>query len=363
LRAHRSAPIDREVRISTTLSDPAAPPEPGYTRLRQLVLLLAAAILVAVAPYLPGLLGSMILFVVAAPAHRVLRRWVGARFASAIVVTAMLLLLLLPGAWLISTAFAQAGDVLRWLREGDIIARLTAMHVGPIELGPHLASASTALVSWASGRTLALFGGATRATLNLIIAMFGLYYLLMADEGAWRRVARATPLPSPVVELLRVRFVEVTEALVLGTMLTALLQGALIGAAFALVGLPGPVFWGLVTALVSVLPVMGSALVWLPGTVALAAQRRLGAAAMLGLTGLVLASNIDNVVRLSVFRRVSGIHPMITLVGGFAGVGVFGFVGVLLGPLALSYFFELLRVLEGPGAAPAPLVIDESAAD
>lgn len=326
-------------------------------RLRHLVLVLAVAILVAVAPYLPGLLGSMILYVCAAPPHRALRRWVGPRVAAALVIVAALVLLLLPGGWLLSTAVTQAGDLLRWFRDSDALARIARARIGPIDLGPHLAGAGTALVSWISGQTLALFGSATRATLNLIVALFGLYYLLRSDDGAWQQMSRSIPLPPRVVELLRTRFVAVTEALVLGTLLTALVQGAIIGTAFALLGLPGSVFWGLLTALVSVLPVMGSAFVWVPGTLVLIAQGRPGAAIALGAIGLLVASNVDNLVRLSVFKRVSGIHPMVTLVGGFAGVGVFGFVGVLLGPLALSYFFELLRIASDTPAA-TPVVIE-----
>jgi len=71
-----------------------------------------------------------------------------------------------------------------------------------------------------------------------------------------------------------------------------------------------------------------------------------GAALFLGVAGAGLASNIDNVVRLFVYRRVSGIHPMLTLVGAFAGIRLFGLVGAFLGPLILSYFFELLRIFE-----------------
>jgi predicted PurR-regulated permease PerM len=105
--------------------------------------------------------------------------------------------------------------------------------------------------------------------------------------------------------------------------------------------LSDPWFWGVVTAIVSVLPVFGSALVWLPGSVALAVQGRYEAALTLGAIGAVVASNIDNVMRPMVNRRVSNLHPMVTLVGAFAGVGVLGLPGILLGPLAITYFFEL----------------------
>jgi predicted PurR-regulated permease PerM len=112
-----------------------------------------------------------------------------------------------------------------------------------------------------------------------------------------------------------------------------------------------------------VLPLLGSALVWLPGVAILLFQHRIGAAVVLGILGGALASNIDNVVRLFVYRRVSGIHPMLTLVGAFAGVRLFGVVGAFLGPLILSYVFELIEVYEdamSSGATPREATPDGS---
>ena len=100
------------------------------------------------------------------------------------------------------------------------------------------------------------------------------------------------------------------------------------------------------TACAAVLPVLGSALVWLPAAGYLALDGRYGAAAFMLASGAVVVSNLDNLVWLWVYRRVSGIHPMLTLVGALAGMRVFGMLGVLFGPLILSYFFELLRVYE-----------------
>jgi predicted PurR-regulated permease PerM len=186
----------------------------------------------------------------------------------------------------------------------------------------------------------------TATVLNLFGALFGLYYLLIGWSALWPRVQRLFPLPRTVSGLLATRFGEVTEALLLGTMFTAILQGTIVGGSFALVGLPAPLLWGFVTACVSVLPILGSALVWLPGAGVLFVQSRPIAAIVVLAIGAGVASNLDNVVRLFVFRRVSGIHPMLTLVGAFTGVRMFGVIGAFLGPLILSYFFELLNVYE-----------------
>ena len=142
---------------------------------------------------------------------------------------------------------------------------------------------------------------------------------------------------------MRDRFFGVTQATLLGTALISLVQGTLVGTGFWLVDLSNPLFWGTVTAFASILPVLGSGLVWLPAVVILVSQGRYGAAAVMLVIGAGIASNVDNVIRPLVYRRVSNIHPMITLVGAFAGVRYFGLLGLLLGPLAIAYLFELLR--------------------
>ena len=113
---------------------------------------------------------------------------------------------------------------------------------------------------------------------------------------------------------------------------------------FAITLLPNALFWGLVTVFASLLPILGSSLVWVPGTAALLLGGRPGAALVLGLIGFVFASNIDNVLRPVVNRRVSRIHPLVTLVGAFAGVRAFGLIGVLLGPLLISFFLSALAI-------------------
>ena len=155
-----------------------------------------------------------------------------------------------------------------------------------------------------------------------------------------------------------------TEATLLGTALTAILQGTVVALGFAVTGLPDAWFWGTVTAMVSVLPVFGSAFVWGPGVLALLAQGRYNAATALLVIGVVVASNIDNVMRPLVNRRGSNLHPMTTVVGAVAGIGVLGQPGLLLGPLAFTFFFDLVKLYRrvyGPGSGePAAESVDKS---
>jgi predicted PurR-regulated permease PerM len=311
-------------------------------RAQLLLTVLGVAIAFAVLPLAAGLLGAVVLHVAVAPVHRRLSAYLPRRVAAVIVVIATTLLIFLPAAWLLTVAIDRAPDALRQIREDPGLARLAAIRIGDVDVGTHVMNAGGAIITWISTQAFRVLGGAVRGTLNAVVALFGLYFLLRSSKPVWRRVARWVPFSAEGTSMLAHRFRQVTEATLLGTALTATLQGGVVALGFALTGLSDPWFWGVVTAVASILPVFGSALVWFPGAVALAAQGRYGAAAALAAIGAIVASNIDNVMRPLVNRRVSNLHPMVTLVGAFAGVGILGLPGILLGPLAITYFFELV---------------------
>lgn len=313
-------------------------------RAQLLLVVLGVAIAIALAPFAAGLLGALVLYVAVVPVHRRLAANVPSRTSAVIIVTATTVLILVPLAWLLVIAIDQAPSALLQLQASEGLRRLAAIRVGDIDVGSRLVAASGELITWASSQAIRVIGSAVRTTLNMVVALFGLYFLLISATDAWRKVASYLPFSAAGAELLGERFRRVTEATLLGTALTGVLQGTIVGLGFAITGLPDAWFWGVVTAVVSVFPVLGSAIVWLPGSVALAAQGRYGAAVTLAAIGLIIASNIDNVMRPLVNRRVSDLHPMTTLVGAFAGVGVLGLPGILLGPLAITYFFEFVRL-------------------
>lgn len=309
-----------------------------------IIVLLGIAILIAIAPFASGLLGAAVLYVMCAPVYQRLHRVMNTDLAAAITLIAAIIGIALPVAWIIFLAADQLPDALRSAQQSDVIQSLSVIRIGRIQIGTEIAKASGTFIQWLSRQAFGFVGGAAKATLNLVISFFALYYMLVSSETSWRVFRRVLPFSEATADELRTRFYSVTHATLLGTALTATLQGTIIGVGFRLVGLPNAALWGVVTGFASILPVLGSALVWLPGTLVLVAQQRYGAASALFAIGAVLASNIDNVIRPIVFRRVSNIHPLVTLVGAFAGVAYFGLLGVLLGPLAIQYFFVLLRL-------------------
>ncbi|HET7458294.1 MAG TPA: AI-2E family transporter [Gemmatimonadaceae bacterium] len=331
----------------------AALPEPPHVpgardtqarRARALIAVLALVLAWACAPYLAGLVGAVVLYVLCAPAYRWLAPRLGQRRSAFVLVVAASLLLVVPALLLIAAALQEAPGALRRVAESSLFTRAAALQVGPIDLGVQVERAGDAALAWLSSRVFDVAGSVTRALLNLLIALVGAYYLLPSASQVWEHVRPLIPFSRAGADALGERFVSVTEATLLGIAATSASQGLVVGVAFWLVGLPNAIVWGVVTSITSLLPILGSSLVWLPGALVLAADGRYGAAIVLALIGLIVASNIDNVVRPSVYRRVSGMHPMATLVGAFAGVELLGLPGLLLGPLAITYALELLRL-------------------
>jgi len=241
---------------------------------------------------------------------------------------------------IVSQAQEIAGGVIR----NPVLGRLRELKFGGMDLGPRLADLGAQVVAWIGSSAFGLVGTATRLALNLTISLFGLFYLMLAPGETWEAVRPYIPFSAKNTEKLRQRFRHVTTSTIVGTGATAAIQGFLVGLGFWLTGLPNAVFWGVVTMVFAILPVVGSALVWGPGALALILGNHALWGVLLAVGGAVIVGNVDYVIRPMVFRRWANIHPLVTLVGALAGVPYFGILGLLIGPLALSYLFELVKM-------------------
>ena len=308
-----------------------------------LIGLLAIGVFIALVPYATGLIGAPVLYVIFLPMHQWLAPKIRPGPAAIFVILCAFLLIVLPGVWLIGMLVGQAQGVASNLVNSPILERLSNLRVGTLQLGPELAGIGRSLINWLGTNALGFIGTATHFTLNLILSFFGLYYLLVGTGKSWESLRSYLPFSEENAEILRDRFRSVTLATVIGTGVTALVSGVLIGFGFWVTGLSNPVFWGVVTVVFAILPVVGSALIWVPGAISLFLNGRIGAAIVLLVIG-VLAGQVDTPMRPWVYRKYSQIHPMITVVGAIAGIRYFGLLGLLIGPLALSYFFELIRM-------------------
>lgn len=309
-----------------------------------LIVLLGVGLLLTLAPYASGLIGGLVLYVVFVPLHGWLTRLLRRDVAAGIVVLAALVLIVAPVVLFAGVVASQAQDIASGVIRGPLLDRLSTLQIGPYALGPKLAGLGEQVVTWIGTGAFGLIGTATVMGLNLSIALFLTYYLMLTGPDVWSAVKPYIPFSPASADLLRDRFRDVTTSTVIGTGLTAVIQGALVGLGFWVTGVPNALFWTVVTMVFAILPVVGSGLIWGPGALSLFLSGRYGAGVALVLIGIVLVGNVDLVIRPAVFRRYAQIHPLVTLIGAIAGVGYFGLLGILIGPLAISYFFELIRI-------------------
>ena len=308
-----------------------------------LILLLVTAVLLALTPFLPGLLGALALYVVMKAPYEWLARRMRPRLAAAVTVVAALMLIIAPLGWLVAVLIERAPGAVSAALASPLLARIGGLQVGEVRLSAELSKMSGAIISMTSSELARFMGTATSVVVNLTLALFGLYYLLGASSRTWDFVRQYVPFSARTADALRDRFIGATQATLLGTGVISIAQGVLVGLGFAITGLPEPLFWGSVAAVAAIIPAIGSTIVWLPGVVFLASQHHYAAAVTLFIFGFGLAGNVDQIVRPLVYHRLSEMHPMITFVGVLAGIRYLGVVGLLLGPLAIVYVFELLR--------------------
>src|SRR5881394_4639851 len=260
----------------------------NHQRAALLVLLLGVALVIAVTPYATGLLGIPVLYAVFAPLHDWLGMRVRPRLAASLVVVLALFLIVVPGVSFAGLVVGQAQQIAGSVVRNPILGRLAELRVAGVDLGPRIADLGAQVVSWIGSSAFGLIGTATRLALNLTISLFGLFYLLLRPEQTWEAVRPYIPFSARNAEKLRQRFRDVTTSTIIGTGLTAAIQGLLVGLGFWIVHLPNAVFWGVVTMVFAILPVVGSGLVWGPGAIALLLDHRPGPALLLALIGAVV---------------------------------------------------------------------------
>lgn len=334
---------------------------------------LAYALILILRPFLSALAWSLLIAFLLHPLQERLKKWLRGRAAlSAVLLTLATIVIFIGPLAALGVAFAhQAGALLEGLHAsyGDI--QFTGMRsleriplVGTAltwiqEVTPFSrAQASTAMLSAARsvlehlgslGGTL--FVGAMGTVIGFLLMLFMLFFFLRDGLGLAYRLSNLLPMPAARKRDLLEYLGTVTRAVVVGTLLTALLQGTLVGIGFAIVGVPSPVVFGVLAAGLSLLPVGGTALVWGPATLILAAQGRYGAAVFLLLWGVLLVGLIDNFLKPLLISGRAELPTLAAFVGVLGGLAAFGPIGMFLGPVIVALAIALLRWAEEHQAA------------
>ena len=200
--------------------------------------------------------------------------------------------------------------------------------------------------TWATELFPSLISGAFSIVFGLLLMYFLLYFMLVEHE----RFEAAMLKYAPFREQNALRFAEemknTTFANVVGQGLICLVQGSLVSLSFFVLGFSDPFFWGVITTFICFVPVLGPPIIFVPAAIMqIASGNEFGGYAML-IFGFVVIINIDNVLRFLIAKRVGNIHPIITVIGVVIGIPLFGILGLVFGPLLLSYFILVIKIYE-----------------
>jgi len=338
--------------------------------------LLGVALVRMVQPFVGPILWAFLLAFLLSPLNEALGRALrGRRGLAALSITLASLLLILLPAVLLAVAFAnQAGELVGRIQElaeryhvsgmSDLL-RVPILQGAIERLGTYVPVTADQIQGWlveagqgvlrmavlASG---ALFAGALGAVVGFVLTLFLLFFFLRDGEVMVQRAVRLIPMDPTRKATLVGHLSAVTRAVVLGTLLTAVAQGTLLAIGFLVVGLPSPVVFGVLTAIASLVPLVGTALVWLPAVVVLLGQGRPGAAVFLFLWSVLLVGMSDNVLRPLVVSGRAQISTLPTFLGLMGGLSAFGPIGMVLGPVVAALVIALFRFAEESRPTEAP---------
>ncbi|HMN47383.1 MAG TPA: AI-2E family transporter [Povalibacter sp.] len=329
---------------------------------------LALALFRILTPFLGPMLWAAFLAFLLYPLHLRLTRLLRNRpQASALLLTFAVLILFLGPLGAMAAAFAaQVGDLVRhgqellanrtssngfdlasvpWPWAQDLLARLESLFdIDATQIGNWLRQGANEVLHWLASMGGRVFLGAIGTVVGFVLMLFLLFFFVRDGRDFLATARELIPMEEEQKSRLFDHLAAVTRAMVLGTGLTALIQGTLVGIAFLIVGLPSPLVFAVIAVLASLLPFGGTALVWVPAALVLAAQGRWGATIFMVIWGALLVSLVDNVVRPMLVSGRANVGTLTVFIGVLGGLAAFGAIGLFLGPVVLALIIALLRL-------------------
>jgi predicted PurR-regulated permease PerM len=335
-----------------------------------LLLVLAIALYVCwlmLQPFFKVLLWAAVLAVVFYPMHRrILSRTSHPTLSAAMSTLLVVVFILLPATFITVAVVRELSGVATSLPGGlsnfsisslPVVGRLMDwagqyIHVDPEAAERFVAERVEAWASVLAGSTLMVVGGAVGAIVQMVLVVFTLFYLFR--DGERIRVAAYELLPIQRVQAhdIALRTREVIGATVYGVLVIAAIQGTLGTLIFWVLGLPSPLLWGVVMFFLSMIPMAGAFLVWVPAAAYLALTGAFVRAAILVAWGLLVIGSIDNFLSPRLVGQRARLHELLIFFAVLGGLEVFGVLGLILGPVVVAVTLALVEMVRQTGYLP-----------
>lgn len=327
-------------------SNPIAKPIMRQIFLIVCILILAVMTFTSMIPYISGLIGACILYVLT---MGLMRKLTARKFPRWLSATLLLLftaiVVIMPIGLIIFLLTGKITDVVSNLEKYIF---LYESNLAKLEnyLGVDIMQDvdTNRLTTMVTDMVQALAGSLANLSIALAIMYFILYFMLINFDRLKETMRAYVPLSNKNFERVNREYIEMVRSNAIAIPLVALMQGIVALLGFWIFGAPNPWFWFAVTAVGSMIPFVGTAIGMLPVVIILYAAGNNWEAIGLAIYGLVIVGSTDNVFRIVLQRSLAEVHPLITLIGVIIGIPLFGFLGLVFGPLIISLLLLLIRI-------------------
>ena len=336
-------------------------------RLEQTTFLLLVAVVTALfgwlmLPYFGAILWGMVAAIVFSPLYRKLASMLGGRrtLAATLTLLALLGLVIVPALLIAISLLQEAIGVYEQLQSGRIDLAALVSHLqaalprwardmigsqmaNPDRLREMLGGALSSAVQSIAGRAL-LFGQGALSFLAALGVMLYLAFFLLRDGDVYgRSIKAAIPLNARLRERLLADFVTVVRATMKGSVVVAVIQGLLGGVIFSLLGIEGALLWGLLMGAFSLVPAVGTGIIWVPVAIYLLATGSTMEGGILVFCGVFIIGMVDNLLRPILVGKDTKLPDFVVLIATVAGLELFGISGFIVGPIIAALFFSIWR--------------------
>lgn len=228
------------------------------------------------------------------------------------------------------------GPILRWLSQ--------YVNMDQLRSREYLVEQLQGRSDLIAGQTLGFLGGVAGTVVQMVFVIFTMYYLFRDGDKIWTAVRDALPLNRDQANSIMTRTREVIGASVYGVFIIAIIQGALGGLAFWALGLPSAMVWGVAMVFLSMIPMLGAFLVWVPAAIYLAVTGQYVKAIILVVWGTLVIGMVDNLLRPKLVGDRTRLHELLIFFAVLGGLQVFGVLGIVFGPVVLAVTMALMDV-------------------
>ncbi|MBX4212407.1 AI-2E family transporter [Candidatus Pacearchaeota archaeon] len=314
-----------------------------------LIFLLGVLVFIIVKPVLLSVIGGLILGYVFFPLYRKMLSFVREKNTAAAIVSLVIILLIIVPLWfLIPIMVQQVFEVFKFTQTLDVQKFVQALFSTAPE--PFIAQLTVTVSTILSKVTSSTLNSLTdwlieipTIALHLFIVAFVFFFTLRDSDKLSEMVSAISPFNKSQEKILVKQFKGITDSLIYGQVIVGLVQGMLAGLGFLMFGVNNALILTVVAIVFSIIPYIGPGIVWVPVTVYFFASGNNTAGILYLAYNIIIVSTFDNVLRSYIVSKKADISPAIVMIGMIGGLFIFGFLGLIIGPLILAYFVTFLR--------------------